>query len=70
MLPERLHADALPQASETPDLGFAVGLEETALLRLLTRPRQRPRVIQIGWSAPKQIKGEEPNFRSHGLPLT
>lgn len=31
MLPERLHADALPTASETPDLGFAVGLNETAL---------------------------------------
>ncbi|GGN56312.1 hypothetical protein GCM10012285_50820 [Streptomyces kronopolitis] len=28
MLPERLHADALPKASETPDLGFAVGLDE------------------------------------------
>ncbi|MFE3881630.1 hypothetical protein ACFXPQ_01655 [Streptomyces lydicus] len=31
MLPERLHADALPKASETLDLGFAVGLDETAL---------------------------------------
>ncbi|UQA91419.1 type VII secretion protein EccCa [Streptomyces halobius] len=31
MLPDRLHADALPKASETPDLGFAVGLDEAAL---------------------------------------
>ncbi|SED99507.1 DNA segregation ATPase FtsK/SpoIIIE, S-DNA-T family [Streptomyces sp. 2112.3] len=30
MLPDRLHADALPKASETPDLGFAVGLDEAA----------------------------------------
>ncbi|AJT68640.1 ESX-4 secretion system protein EccC4 [Streptomyces lydicus] len=31
MLPDRLHADALPKASETPDLGFAVGFDESAL---------------------------------------
>ncbi|ANZ14892.1 type VII secretion protein EccCa/type VII secretion protein EccCb [Streptomyces noursei ATCC 11455] len=31
MLPDRLHVDALPKASETPDLGFAVGFDETAL---------------------------------------
>ncbi|GAU71092.1 hypothetical protein SSP35_27_00130 [Streptomyces sp. NBRC 110611] len=31
MLPDRLHTDVLPKASETPDLGFAVGLDETAL---------------------------------------
>ncbi|MFI0709992.1 type VII secretion protein EccCa [Streptomyces inhibens] len=31
MLPERLHVDALPKASETPELGFAVGFDEMAL---------------------------------------
>ncbi|WP_395372103.1 type VII secretion protein EccCb [Streptomyces tubercidicus] len=31
MLPDRLHADALPKAGETPDLGFAVGIDEAAL---------------------------------------
>lgn len=31
MLPDRLHGDALPKASETPDLGFAVGFDEVAL---------------------------------------
>ncbi|MFI9261375.1 type VII secretion protein EccCa [Streptomyces sioyaensis] len=31
MLPDRLHADALPKASETPELGFAVGFDEAAL---------------------------------------
>ncbi|MCX4637969.1 type VII secretion protein EccCa [Streptomyces platensis] len=30
MLPDHLHADALPKASETPDLGFAVGFDEAA----------------------------------------
>ncbi|MCL6296933.1 type VII secretion protein EccCa [Streptomyces kronopolitis] len=30
MLPDRLPAEALPEAGETPDLGFAVGLDEAA----------------------------------------
>src|SRR5205085_11977772 len=31
MLLERVHASDLPKASETPDLGFAVGLDEADL---------------------------------------
>ncbi|MFI9080818.1 type VII secretion protein EccCa [Streptomyces sioyaensis] len=50
MLPERLHADALPKASETPDLGFAVGLDETALAPAYVNFETDPLLVIYGES--------------------
>ncbi|WP_310726899.1 type VII secretion protein EccCa [Streptomyces sp. N2A] len=50
MLPERLHVDALPKASESPEQGFAVGLEETALAPAYLNFDTDPLVVIYGES--------------------
>ncbi|WP_030799079.1 type VII secretion protein EccC [Streptomyces sp. NRRL S-337] len=50
MLPERLHVDALPKASETPEQGFAVGLDETALAPVYLNFDTDPLVVIYGES--------------------
>ncbi|UZJ33490.1 type VII secretion protein EccCa [Streptomyces endophytica] len=50
MLPDRLHVDALPKASETPDLGFAVGFDETALAPVYLNFDTDPLLVVYGES--------------------
>ncbi|WP_328742312.1 type VII secretion protein EccCa [Streptomyces caniferus] len=48
MLPDRLHADVLPKASETPDLGFAVGLDEAAYVPAYINFATEPLLVIYG----------------------
>ncbi|MGW1789953.1 type VII secretion protein EccCa [Streptomyces tubercidicus] len=50
MLPDRLHVDALPKASETPDLGFAVGFDETAFAPVYLNFDTDPLLVVYGES--------------------
>ncbi|MFE7318239.1 type VII secretion protein EccCa [Streptomyces sp. NPDC057555] len=50
MLPDRLHVGALPKASETTDLGFAVGFDETALAPVYLSFDSDPLLVVYGES--------------------